>query len=74
VPDSPVTYELYGRIDDRQQKQLERDKAKFEAKKLREAMAVQAQSNAQNAAAGNNGGPPSGSASPRRRATDSAVP
>jgi len=38
VPDSVVTYELYGRMDDRQVAQLDKDKTKFEAKQLRKAM------------------------------------
>lgn len=38
VPDSTVTYEMYGRLDDRQIEQLEKDKVKFEAKQLRNAM------------------------------------
>jgi hypothetical protein len=38
VPDSSVTYELYGRLDDRQVAQLEQDKKKFEAKQLRAAV------------------------------------
>ena len=38
VPDSAVTYELYGRLDERQQIQLNRDKTAYEAKMLRDAM------------------------------------
>lgn len=38
VPDSGVTYELYGRLDDRQVAQLEKDKTAFEAKQARIAM------------------------------------
>lgn len=38
VPDSNVTYELYGRMDERMMAQLEKDKTKFEAKQARKAM------------------------------------
>ena len=38
VPDSTVTYELYGRLDDNQVKRLDADKKKHEAKMLRKAV------------------------------------
>jgi hypothetical protein len=38
VPDSSVTYELYGRLDDRQIAQLDKDKTAWEAKLARQAM------------------------------------
>lgn len=38
VPDSNVTYELYGRLDDRMIAQLEKDKTTYEAKLARKAM------------------------------------
>lgn len=43
VPDSPVTYELYGRLDERQVAQLERDKQQYEAKLAREALRARVQ-------------------------------
>jgi hypothetical protein len=49
VPDSAVTYELYGRLDDRQVRQLDKDKDRYEAKQLRLAMQQQAQAAAANA-------------------------
>lgn len=51
VPDSSVTYELYGRLDDRQVEQLDKDKVQFEAKQLRQAMQQQAMAAAQTAQA-----------------------
>lgn len=62
VPDSSVTYELYGRLDERQVKQLERDKKAYEAKQLRMAMQEQAMANANVAA--NGGGQPTGNSRP----------
>lgn len=42
VPDSTVTYELYGRLSDQQVIRLEADKQAHEAKQLRQAMQAQA--------------------------------
>ena len=56
VPDSSVTYELYGRLDDQMIKQLEKDKQAYEAKLARQAMQEQAQAAA--VAARQNGGQP----------------
>jgi hypothetical protein len=42
VPDSTVTYELYGRLDEQQVKRLEADKRAHEAKMMRKAMQEQA--------------------------------
>ena len=77
VPDSSVTYDLYGRLDDLAVKQLERDKQRYEAKQLRKAMQEQsmqaaAAARANGGQAGNNGQPPNGrpgqrSPSPQRK-------
>jgi len=56
VPDSSVTYELYGRLDDNMVARLKRDKVTFEAKQMRKAQqeadmaaaATQAQAEARN--------------------------
>jgi hypothetical protein len=67
VPDSAVTYELYGRLDEQMVKRLEKDKQAFEAKQLRQAMQEQAMAVAQQAAsqpAGSNGQRPAGSSPP----------
>lgn len=69
VPDSAVTYELYGRLDDQMVKRLEQDKQRYEAKQQRKAMqdaqmqAAAAQQQAEARAAGqpgNNGQPSNG--------------
>lgn len=62
VPDSSVTYELYGRLDERQVKQLEKDKTTYEAKQLR--MAVQQQQIAAATTAATGGGQPTGNSRP----------
>lgn len=49
VPDSTVTYELYGRMDEQMIEQLTKDKQAFEAKQMRKAMQAQAQAAAANA-------------------------
>lgn len=50
VPDSSVTYELYGRLDDQQMRRLTADKQAYEAKMMRKAMQEQAMAAAQQAA------------------------
>lgn len=62
VPDSTVTYELYGRLDEQQVKRLEGDKLKHEAKMMRKAMQQQAI-----AAAGQIAQPGQGGNSPQAR-------
>jgi hypothetical protein len=74
VPDSPVTYELYGRLDDRQIAQLEKDKQKHEAKMRRKAQqeadmaaaSAQAEAEARGAPATNGSGPGQRAPSPQR--------
>lgn len=73
VPDSIVTYERMG-LDDRSVRQLERDKQKYEAKLLREAMQEQAMAAATAAQSQPGGGGP-GTPSPKRKpAPSSAAP
>lgn len=48
VPDSSVTYDLYGRLDKQQQKRLEQDKLAYEAKVLRQALQQAEMAAAQN--------------------------
>jgi len=78
VPDSVVTYELYGRLDDRQIKQLTKDKVAFEAKQARLAQQeaanqakVAARANPPGTSAGPNNRPPSPASRP---AASSAAP
>lgn len=70
VPDSTVTYDLYGRLDDQQIKVLEKDKVKHEAKMQRQAMQEQAMAAAANAAAGNS----TTNADKKKPAADKAAP
>lgn len=56
VPDSTVTYELYGRLTDQQIKRVQSDKQAYEAKMLRKAMQEQAMSAASQMSQQNNDG------------------
>ena len=71
VPDSSVTYELYGRLDTQMVKRLERDKQAYEAKQTRKALQEAEMAAAAAAAtakatgqAGNNGQPSNGKPGP----------
>lgn len=64
VPDSVVTYELYGQLDERQIKQLEKDKTKYEAKVLRQSMQDAEIAAAANPPPPDGGGQPQGGARP----------
>lgn len=70
IPDSSVTYRRMG-LSEQDQKQLEADKAKYEAKQLRQAMQQQAMAAATAAARAGTGGEPSPTKAPQKTAQGS---